>query len=75
MASWQKVAIGVLGALWAFFLVAITITPQDAWEHLVAWWGVILSLGGILLVWQGKIFGAASLGHAIYQWWRMRRRE
>ena len=48
MATWKKIALSVLGALWAFFLVAITLTPHDAWDHVLAWWGAILA--GLVLV-------------------------
>jgi hypothetical protein len=47
-----------LGGFWAFFLVAITLTPHDLWAHLVAWWGVIAA--GV------SIAGAAIIGLAKY---------
>jgi hypothetical protein len=49
-----KILLGLVGAVWGFFLVAIQISPKDAWEHLVAWWGVILS--GMTLVAAGAIW-------------------
>ena len=43
MSRGWKIALWILGGLWAFFLVAITMTPHDLWQHLVAWWGVVVA--------------------------------
>lgn len=49
MARGWQIVLGVLGALWAFFLVAITIPPKQALANLAAWGGVIASAWAIAL--------------------------
>jgi hypothetical protein len=73
MGDTKKLVLGILGALWAFFLVAITITPHDAWEHLVAWWAVIITGLGWLAVWQAKVYPVVAIVRSFYIW-RNRRR-
>ena len=41
MGRWWKIILAILGTLWVLFLVAINVTPQEVWEHLVSWWNVI----------------------------------
>ena len=76
MSRGWKIALWILGGLWAFFLVAITMTPHDLWQHLVAWWGVVVagvSFVGIASVWIAKYLGIATSAQAIYDIWKKRR--
>lgn len=64
-----KIALSVLGGLWAFFLVAITMTPHDLWQHVVEWWGVILTglgFAGSALFWLFTHMGMVGLIRTIF---------
>lgn len=75
--GWRITGI-IAAALWAFFLVAMTVTPRDVWEHLVAWWGVIVIGAGFAaagLAWASlHLFGPASFIHALYVYLKQRKR-
>jgi len=79
MSRGWKIAGWVGGALWAFFLVAITVTPHDVWQHLVAWWGVIV-IGASFVVsaflWVTQyLFGFLSFLHGLYTFHQQRKNK
>jgi len=57
MSRGWKIAAWIGGAVWAVLIVAITVSPHEAWRHLVEWWQVIAAGIGLLALAVGLIHG------------------